>query len=236
MKSATPQPKGDTVNKKFRPMLAELVGTFIFVFIGAGSIITDAYTRGSLGLLGIAIAHGLMLSIMVSAFMAVSGGQFNPAVSVGLWVAKKQDTESMIALIISQLVGATLAGFVLRSLFSPELWMPVHLGTPAIAVGINPLTAFGIEAMLTFILMTAVLGTAVDSRAPKIGGFGIGLAVTAAILVGGPLTGASMNPARSFGPALAAGFWEFHWLYWIGPVVGASAAAWLYNRFISTSA
>src|SRR5437588_12962573 len=98
-----PQPKGEKMNKRFRPMLAELVGTFIFVFIGAGSIITDAYTRGSLGLIGIAIAHGLILSIMVSAFMAVSGGQFNPAVSIGLWIAKKQDTDSIISLIIAQL-------------------------------------------------------------------------------------------------------------------------------------
>ncbi len=90
--------------------------------------------------------------------------------------------------------------------------------------------------MLTFILMTAVFGTAVDSKAPKIGGFGIGLAVAADILVGGPLTGASMNPARSFGPALAAGFWEYHWVYWAGPIVGASAAAWLYSRFIAANA
>ncbi len=97
------------MNKKYRPALAELIGTFGFVFIGAGSIITDVYTRGSLGLIGVALAHGLMLSIMVSAFMAVSGGQFNPAVSIGLWVAKKQDAPTTLSMIVSQLVGASLA-------------------------------------------------------------------------------------------------------------------------------
>jgi MIP family channel proteins len=222
------------MNRKYRPALAELIGTLGFVFIGAGSIVTDVYTRGSVGLLGVAIAHGLMLSIMVSAFMAVSGGQLNPAVSIGLWVGKKQDGRTTLTLIIAQLIGASLAGFLLRSLFAPQLWQPVHLGTPALADGMNGLTAFGIEAMLTFILMLAVMGTAVDARAPKIGGFGIGLAVAADILVGGPLTGASMNPARSFGPALAAHFWEFHWVYWTGPIVGASAAAWIYTRLIAS--
>jgi MIP family channel proteins len=223
------------MNRKLRPVLAEFVGTFGFVFVGAGAIIADVYTRGALGLMGVALAHGLMLSVMVSAFMAVSGGQFNPAVSVGLWVARKQDLQTALSLIAAQLIGASLAGFLLRSIYSPEVWQPVHLGTPALAVGINPLTGMGIEIVLTFFLMIAIFGTAVDSKAPKLGGFGIGLTVAADILVGGPLTGASMNPARSFGPALAAGFWEFHWLYWIGPIVGASLAAWFYDRFISTN-
>jgi MIP family channel proteins len=223
------------MNKKWRPIVAELVGTFGFVFIGAGSIVADVYTRGSIGLIGVAIAHGLMLSIMVSAFMSVSGGQLNPAVSVGLWVAKKQDGEMATSLILAQLAGAALAGFLLKSLYSPEVWQPVHLGTPALAVGINPLTGIAIELVLTFLLMISIFGTAVDSKAPKIGGFGIGLTVAADILVGGPLTGASMNPARSFGPALAAGFWEYHWIYWIGPMLGACLASWVYMRFISTT-
>jgi MIP family channel proteins len=224
------------MNKKWRPIIAEFVGTFGFVFIGAGSIVTDVYTRGSIGLIGIAIAHGLMLSVMVSAFMAVSGGALNPAVNVGLWIAKKLDTPSLVSYTLAQLAGASVAGFFLKSLYAPDVWQPVHLGTPALAVGINPLTGLFIEAVLTFLLMTSIFGTAVDSKAPKIGGFGIGLTVAADILVGGPLTGASMNPARSFGPALAAGFWEYHWIYWIGPILGASLAAWIYTRFISQTA
>src|SRR4051812_11053395 len=224
------------MNKKLRPVAAELVGTFCFVFIGAGSIVTDVFTRGAVGLIGVAIAHGLMLSIMVSAFMAVSGGQLNPAVSVGLWVGGKQNGRTALTLILAQLAGASVAGLLLRCCYAPEIWQPVHLGTPALAVGMTPLKALGIETVLTFLLMTSILGTAVDNRAPKLGGFGIGLTVAADILVGGPLTGASMNPARSFGPALAANFWEYHWVYWIGPVVGATAAAWLYNKFVSPSA
>jgi MIP family channel proteins len=223
------------MNKNVRGMSAELIGTFCFVFLGAGSIVTDVYLRGGLGLLGIAIAHGLALSIMVSAFMNVSGGQLNPAVSIGLLVAKKQDGRTTVSYILAQLVGASLAGYVLKTLFSPSLWQGVHLGTPGMAEGMNGLTAFGIEAMLTFILMTAVFGTAVDSKAPKIGGFGIGLAVAADIMVGGPFTGASMNPARSFGPALASGYMNYHWVYWAGPITGAVAAALVYTRLIASS-
>jgi len=221
------------MNGKLRPAVAELVGTFIFFFIGAGSIVTDSYTHGAVGLIGVALAHGLILSIMVSVFGAISGGHFNPAVTVGAWVARKVDFSTVIIYIIAQLIGGALAGFLLRAIFPEAVWQAVHLGTPALAVGVSPLSALILEATLTFFLMIAVLGTAMDSMAPKIGGFGIGLTVAADILVGGPLTGAAMNPARVFGPALVAGFWENHWLYWVGPIAGASLASWLYTRFIS---
>jgi MIP family channel proteins len=221
------------MNAKWRPALAELVGTFAFVFVGAGSIVTDSYTHGAVGLLGIALAHGLMLSIMVSIFGAVSGGHLNPAVTVGAWVAGKVDRSTVVFYIAAQLIGGSLAGFLLRGLFPEAAWQAVHLGTPALAAGVSPAAGLVLEAVLTFFLMLAVLGTAMDSLAPKIGGFGIGLTVGAEILVGGPLTGAAMNPARIFGPALAAGFWENHWLYWIGPIAGAAFASWVYTRWIS---
>src|SRR6185295_18290538 len=115
---------------KLRPALAELVGTFAFFFIGAGAIITDSYTHGAVGLIGIALAHGLMLSVMVSAFGAVSGAHFNPAVTIGLWIAKKVDESTMITYIIAQLIGGTLAGFLLRMIFPEAAWQAVHLGTP----------------------------------------------------------------------------------------------------------
>jgi MIP family channel proteins len=221
------------MNDRLRPALAELVGTFVFFFIGAGAIITDSYTHGAVGLLGIALAHGLALSVMVSAFGAVSGGHFNPAVTIGLWVARKVDQTTVVTYILAQLVGGAMAGLLLRFLFPEAVWQPVHLGTPALAVGVAPLAAVILEAVLTFALMLAVLGTAVDSAAPKIGGFGIGLTVAFDILVGGPITGAAMNPARVFGPGLAAGFWEYHWVYWVGPILGAAFASWLYTRRIS---
>jgi MIP family channel proteins len=216
-----------------RPALAELVGTFVFFFIGAGSIVVDSYTHGAVGLLGIALAHGLILSIMVSAFGAISGGHFNPAVTIGLWVAKKVTAPTVVLYIIAQLIGGALAGFLLRGIFPAAVWMPSHLGTPALTAGFTPLAGVALEAVLTFFLLLAVLGTAVDSMAPKIGGFGIGLTVAVDILVGGPITGAAMNPARVFGPGLAAGFWENHWIYWVGPIAGACLASWLYTRFLS---
>src|SRR5476649_719602 len=102
---------------KFRPALAELVGTFAFFFIGAGSIVVDSYTHGAVGLLGVALAHGLILAIMISAFGAISGGHFNPAVSVGAWVAGKIDRTTLLTYIAAQLIGASVAGFLLRGIF-----------------------------------------------------------------------------------------------------------------------
>lgn len=218
---------------KMRGALAEFIGTFVFFFIGAGAIVTDSYTHGAVGLLGVALAHGLILSIMVSAFGAISGGHFNPAVTVGLWVARKTDRPTVVLYILAQLAGGVLAGLLLRTIYPVSVWAPVHLGTPAVAAGVAPLTAVLLEAVMTFFLMLAVLGTAVDPMAPKIGGFGIGLTVLVDILVGGPLTGAAMNPARVFGPGFAAGFWENHWVYWVGPLLGSSVAGWIYPRWIS---
>jgi len=218
---------------KFRPALAELIGTFAYCFIGAGSIVVDGYTHGAVGLLGLALAQGLVLAIMVSTFGAISGGHFNPAVTIGVWVARKVTLGTVILYMVAQFIGAAMAGFLLRGIFPAEIWMPVHLGTPALTVGLTPLTGLILEAVLTFFLVLAFLGTAMDSMAPKIGGFGIGLMVAVDILVGGPLTGAGMNPARVFGPALAAGFWENHWIYWVGPIAGGAFASWLYTRFLS---
>ena len=221
------------MNDRWRAVLAEMVGTFIFFFIGAGAIVTDSYTHGGVGLIGVALAHGLVLSVMVSAFGTISGGHFNPAVTIGAWVARKVDVPTVVTYILAQLIGGSAAGFLLKTIFPEAVWQAVHLGTPALAVGVPPMIGLALEAVLTFILMMAVLGTAMDSNAPKIGGFGIGLAVTVDILVGGPITGAAMNPARVFGPALAAGYWDNHWIYWAGPIAGAAVASWLYTRFLS---
>src|SRR6202142_4275700 len=221
------------MNDRLRPAFAELVGTFVFFFIGAGSIVTDSYTHGGVGLIGVALAHGLILSIMVSTFGAISGGHFNPAVTVGAWVAGKVDRATVICYIIAQLIGGTLAGYLLRIVFPEAAWQAVHLGTPALAAGVSPAVGLILEATLTFFLMMAVLGTAIDKAAPKIGGFGIGLTVAVDILVGGPVTGAAMNPARVFCTALPAGYWDAHWIYWVGPITGAAFASWLYTRFLS---
>lgn len=221
------------MNFNVRPLLAELIGTFAFFFIGAGAIVTNYFTSGSVGLLGVALAHGLALAVMVSAFGSISGGHFNPAVTIGLWIAKKVNGYTVATYIVAQLIGGALAGFLLKAIFPEAAWLPVQLGTPALVTGVSVTSGLILEAAMTFFLMIAVLGTAVDSMAPKIGGFGIGLTVAADILIGGPLTGAAMNPARVFGPGLAAGFWENHWVYWVGPIAGAALASWLYTRFVS---
>jgi aquaporin Z len=213
-------------------LAAEALGTFIFFFIGAGAIITSQIQGANSGLVGIAAAHGLVLAVMASAFGPISGAHFNPAVTIGLWVAGKISAVLGAAYIAAQLVGAVAAGLALRAVFLPAQWMPVNLGTPGLGAGVDPLRGIVVEAILTMALLFAVLLTAVDERAPRsIAGFGIGLTVAADILVGGPLTGAAMNPARVFGPAVAASFWDHHYVYWIGPIAGAAIAALLY-RFV----
>jgi MIP family channel proteins len=215
-----------------RACIAEAIGTFALCFIGAGSIVLNTKTGGAVGLIGIALAHGLILSVMISALGGVSGGHFNPAVTIGFLVTKKQEVGAGISYIISQLIGATVAGLLLRIIFAPDVWQKAHLGTPMLGDGVSFGTGILVEIVLTFFLVTAIWGTAVDDRKPDVGGFAIGLTIAADILMGGPLTGASMNPARTFGPALAGGGFDNHLVYWIGPIIGAVLAAVLYNNIL----
>jgi aquaporin Z len=210
-----------------RALLAEAAGTFWFFTIGAGSIIALVVAGSpAVGLLAIALAHGLALSVAISTFGAISGGHFNPAVTFGLAIANKHPWGRVPTYWAAQLIGAVAAGLVLRYFFDSSLAAAsqTHLGTPTLGTGVTVLTAIVIEAVLTLFLVWAVFGTAVSPTAPKIGGFGIGLTVAADILLGGPLTGAAMNPARHFGPAVVAGFFDNWYVYWIGPLVGAALA------------
>jgi glycerol uptake facilitator-like aquaporin len=132
----------------------------------------------------------------------------------------------------AQLLGATLAAFSLRWVFAEHVWRPALLGTPDLAPDVTTIPGIFLEAILSFLLVFAFWGTLVDGRAARIGGFGIGLTLCAGTLVGGPLTGAALNPARAFGPALASGHWSSHLVYWIGPLLGGGAAAFLYSNFL----
>jgi len=213
-------------------LIAEAIGTFLFFFVGAGSVVLGDYLAAGggsgPGLLGVALAHGLALAVLVSALGAVSGAHLNPAVTLAVWIMGKVSPMRATLYVIAQLVGALAAGLALKAVFE-DSWQTSNIGTPALGPGITPLAGIGIEAVLTALLVLVVIGTAVDARAPKIGGLAIGLAVAADILVGGPLTGAAMNPARWFGPALASGaFHDWH-VWWIGPVIGAAGAALLYR-------
>jgi len=213
----------------WRQAIAEFIGTFALIFIGAGAIIADKVMGGSVGLTGIALAHGLAIATMVSALGAVSGGHFNPAVTVGFLVTRRIAVTSAAIYVAAQLLGAVVAAAILKSVAPSAAVDAVALGTPALGSETAFAAGVIIEAVLTFFLVTAVFGTAVDPRAPKIGGFGIGLVVAMDILMGGPLTGAAMNPARAFGPALVQGFWSDHLVYWVGPLLGGSIAALVYE-------
>ena len=219
----------------YRAAVAEFVGSFALMFIGGGAIIVT----GGENLVAIALAHGLILAVMVSATMHISGGQINPAVSIGLALIKKQPWAQAAIFIIAQVAGSVVAALLLKVLMASSF----DVGNIGATLGpltdgydptkTNVLAAVGLEAIGTFFLMFVILGTAVDKRgvggSAAIGGLGIGLTLAAVILCIGPATGGSVNPARSLGPALVAGAWQSHWVYWVGPIVGATVAAFVYK-------
>ena len=221
------------------PLIAEAVGTFLFFFVGAGAVVIGDYPTagaGGGGLVGVALAHGLALAVLVSALGAVSGGHFNPAVTFGVWIVGRIGAMQAVTYVAAQLVGALIAGLALRAVFSESVWGPSAIGTPALGPGIGVGAGIAVEAVLTAVLMFAVIGTAIDPRGPRIGGLAIGLAIAADILVGGPLTGAAMNPARWFGPAVASGHLD-NWFVWIiGPLVGAAVAAAIHRGVLAEDA
>jgi MIP family channel proteins len=215
-----------------RRSVAELVGTFGFIFLGAGSVVAAQFPAAGYGLLGIALAHGIALAVMVSATMGISGGHLNPAVTVSLLAGRRINGQTAIAYIVAQLVGATLAGFAIKFMLPSHVVSGVAAGTPIIANTLTAAQAIGIETLLTFFLASVVFGTCVNPEAPKVGGFAIGLVVFADIMIGGPMTGAAMNPARAFGPAVASGMWTGQFVYWVGPILGGIIAALLWDRVL----
>ena len=214
------------VSASTRALLAEVAGTFWFCFVGAGAIVADAAGSGG-GLVAISAAHGVALAVAISAFGALSGGHFNPAVTFGLAVAGRHPWSKVPTYWVAQIVGGLIAGFALLWVFSgtEAAITKSHLGTPALAATVTTAVAIGLEAILTIFLVWAVYGTAVSRLAPRIAGFGIGLTVATDILVGGPLTGAAMNPARWLATAVPAGYFNDWYVYIVGPLVGAAIAA-----------
>ncbi len=213
--------------------MAEGVGTFILTFAGAGAVIATQYLSPTYpALLVIALANGLALALAVSFAMNISGGHINPAVTLGMLAVGRISARDALMYIVSQLVGAFVAGILLYGLFPASAGLAVHYGSPSLGNGIGLTQGTIMEAIATFILVFVIFGTLVDERAPKIAGFGAGLAVVVDALAIGPFTGAAMNPARAMGPMLASLFLTNWYVYWIGPVAGALAAAILYERFV----
>jgi aquaporin TIP len=213
-----------------RRLVAEAFGTFGFVFVGSAVVVVNGgFPNSGIGLLGIALAHAVALSVLITATMTISGGHLNPAVTLGLFIARRIDAVSAVAYIVTQLAAACAGALLVKALLPPGAVRSALLGVPVIASSVTLGQAIGIEAVLTFFLVSAVFGTAVSPDAPRVAGFGIGLVLLFDILVGGPLTGAAMNPARAFGPAAVSGQWLGHVVYWVGPLAGGVVAALLWE-------
>lgn len=210
--------------EKFRPCLAEFIGTFALIFVGIGAIKTAGQD-----IVAVALAHGLTIGAFASATMHISGGHLNPAVTFGILCGGHMTIGNAIRYWIAQLLGGIAAAFICLGLFARDV---VVTGTPQLAINLTPAQGIVVEGILTFFLVFVVYGTAVDQRAPRLAGLVIGATITLDILFGGPLTGAAMNPARVFGPAVAAGFWKAHYVYWIGPLVGGALGGFVYRIFI----
>lgn len=243
---------------KLRPYLAEMLGTFVVVFVGAGVVCasymhTPEGGQPSLGLVGIAVAEGCAVAAALT-FTTLDGpgGCLNPAIAVMLWVCKRLDSFRMLAFIAAQVVGAVLAGLVIRKLFSDTVLRSAYLGTPHLRAffEVEPeittgavVAGIALEAAFTAVVAFAVFATLIDPRRPRQGGVGVGIAQTAVVLVGYHLTGGCANPARWLGPAVwqgtvsslttaPAGPFADHVVYWVGPIVGALLGGVLYSSLI----
>lgn len=216
-------------------LMAEFIGTFAFVFVGAGTAAVVGDALGMSGIVAIALAHGLAITAFAAAYGPVSGGHMNPAVTVGVLAAGAMDEIAAVGYVISQLAGGCAAAFLLRTVLGGPA---TGLGTPALAhdlaigglsVSITPAAGFAIEAVLAFFLVTVVLNAAVARHAGNLAPLAIGMTLTFNILMGGALTGAPFNPARALGPMIATGNFDDAWLYMTAPIVGAVIAALLYR-------
>ncbi len=219
-----------------RAWLAEAIATYGLVFFGPLSVIIAVSAFGeeltTQSVLFIALGHGAAIGLMVYAFGHISGAHINPAVTIPMIITKKIGLTDGIGYIIFQLIGAVAAAASLKAIL-PELGQAVNFATqggPSDLINKSIASGFAVEAIMTFFLVTVIFMTAVHKKAsPGLHGFSIGGIIFLIHLVAVPLTGASVNPARTFGPALISGFWEFHWLYWAAPILGGIIAGVLMN-------
>ncbi len=212
----------------WRKYLAELLGTFLLIFMGAGSVIIGQ-TFGTSDLLGVAVAHGLAIMVGIYAFAHISGAHFNPAVTIAMLATKRIRVMEGISYIISQFLGAALATLALKLIFVDLL--VTEFGVPSLVGGLSPVSGIIIEAILTFVLVLVIFSVAIDQEKTRsnTAGLVIGSVILMDFLVGGPLTGAAMNPARWFGPALISNVWTNWYVYLAGPLTGSLLAAALYQ-------
>ncbi len=213
-----------------RAPAAEFIGTALFVLVGAGSVIAN---QGGAAALAIALAHGVGLAVIVTIMLPISGGHINPAVTFALWLGKQIDAWTLGRYVLAQLLGAIVGALLIKATYPASAVRLSSLGTPQVSGAIGLFPAIALEALFTFFLVSAVYGTCVSPQAQRVAGFAIGLVVVVCALGGGAaLTGAVMNPARAFGPALVSWDWHAQAVYWIGPLIGAAAAAGLWRYLL----
>jgi len=218
-------------------LLAEFIGTFAWLFVGVGSICAaqQAGAPQGVALLATALAPGLAVATMMAAVGPISGGHFNPAVTAGFWVTRRMGTFQAIGYVLAQLAGAAAGAYAISKFYLEDVWRRAMLGTPVLSADVSPVLGMGIEALLTFLLVFVFFAVAAekDSAAGLRAPCAVGLAVTGDILAGGVLTGAALNPARAFGPALVGHYWLNQSVFWIGPIGGAIAAGSLYTALLA---
>lgn len=210
--------------------IAEALGAGALTFFGAGAVLATQLS-GDGSLLIVALANGLAIALGVTWLGHISGGHFNPAITFGFLVTRRIDFPMAVVYWVSQLAGAVLAALLLRVIFDDAIVNALHLGAPAVGRGVAVWEAFVAEIVMTFFLVLSVFATAVDERGAFkiVAGFAIGLTITLDVLVGGPISGAAMNPSRAFGPQLVGNFWADGWIYYVAPPIGAAIAALLYD-------
>lgn len=206
--------------------IVEFIGPFALIFLGAGAVIVT----GGNDLVAIGLAHGLAIGVMIAAAGHISGGAFNPAVTIGLAIGGKLTPQRTVVFIVAQLAGAVAAALCLRAIFPESIRNAVELGVPQVGAAYEPSAALFAEVIITFFLMFVIYGAAVDQRSNKaIAALAIGLTISASIFTMAGVSGAALNPARHFGPALVQNFWANAYVWYVGPIIGAALAAVIYN-------
>jgi aquaporin Z len=209
-----------------REAIAEFLGTFILVFAGTGAVMVNKTSAGSVTHLGVSFVFGAVVTAMIYALGHISGAHFNPAVTLGFWASGFFPKYKVLPYVLAQCAGAIAASQLLLI----TLGEVANLGATIPLKG-NWLQSLILETVLTFILMFVILGSGLDRRAHiGLAGIAIGLTVGLEAAFMGPITGASMNPARSLGPALIGGIWNHHWVYWVAPIWGAQLAVAVYRE------
>ncbi len=222
---ASAAPPTDVVTEWVVPLVVEAVGVLGLCYIGIGAIMAT----GGNDLLAIAVAHGLAIGLLVAAGGHISGGVYNPALTLGLFIGGKLRWDKAIAYVIVQLVGGVVGALLIKATFPAAQVDAANLGVPTVGANASAGRALLAEIVTTFFLMYVVFGAAVDGRGPRaIAPLAIGLTITMDILAAGPISGAAMNPARWFGPAVVQASFDNWWVYWVGPAIGAAIAAVLY--------